>query len=642
MMLSRWSAFFHDMLWVPVSLFASFWLRFNLNSLPSPYLQSFFRILCLAIPVFIIVFWRFGLYRGIWRFASVPDIKRILKSVLLGTMIVYFSAVIIFRMEDIPRTVLILFPMFLISGLSGPRLFYRLLKDRKFNLQKQTGKRTLVVGAGRAGEMVLRELRNSQEYLPIALLDDDVVKHSREIHGVRVWGSLEELVGVVNSLEIELVLFAIPSAKPQVVANVIRLCSKADVECRTLPPLKDQVARKTQVEQIRPFILEDLLCRIVVCLDEKKISGYLRNKNVLVTGCGGSIGSELCRQIAKSDPARLILLDNCEFNLYSIDSELRCNLQDLQLETILGDVKNRERVDWAFRKYSPDVVFHAAAYKHVPMLEINQAEAVQNNVIGTQVIAEAADRYGVERFVFVSTDKAVNPSSVMGVTKRISELYCQNLSRRSKTKFVTTRFGNVLGSAGSVVPLFEKQIKMGGPVTVTHPDISRYFMTIPEAVSLILQAGAMGNGGEIYVLDMGEPVRIKDLAEQMIRISGMEPERDIKITYIGLRPGEKLFEELFHEGESLCITEHPKVLLARSRQVDWQWLLGEIKSLNKAATCRNVSSIACHLCNIVPEYNHIKLDAACANESEVLFRDPVSLYTTRLFSTEEITQSNIN
>jgi FlaA1/EpsC-like NDP-sugar epimerase len=361
-----------------------------------------------------------------------------------------------------------------------------------------------------------------------------------------------------------------------------------------------------------------LLGRETITLDQKAISDYLHKKNVLVTGAGGSIGSELCRQIANLGPAQLILFDNGEFNLYSIDNEMRQEFPDLNIVTVLGDVKNQYRVGWVFRKFHPYAVFHAAAYKHVPMVELNPAEGVQNNIIGTKIVANAAEQYKTDRFVLVSTDKAVNPSNVMGVTKRAAELYCQNFASHSATRFITTRFGNVLGSAGSVVPLFQQQIKKGGPVTVTHRDISRYFMTIPEAVSLILQAGAMGEGGEIFVLDMGEPVLIKDLAEQMIKLSGKKPGQDIKIVYTGLRPGEKLFEEIFHESEDLKGTGHPKLLLAGSRQVDWQWLTSELAELEKASVNRNREMIVEHLRNVVPEYSGMN-----EGDKKVSFDKPV-------------------
>ena len=603
---NRWSAFLHDLMWVPLSLFAVYLVRFNFQPIPSQYFESFCRITYVSVPVFSIIFWKFGLYRGIWRFASIPDLRRILKAVLLGALIVSLLSALLFRLENIPRTVLVLFPLLLIGGLAGPRLCYRLFKDKGFRLRKKEGIRTLVVGAGIAGEMVLRELISSLDYQPVALVDDDTNKHNREIHGVPVYDGLEGIVDMVKLLEIELVIFAIPSAGQKTVTGVIRKCAKAGVDCRTLPTLTEQVGKKLEIEQIRPFTLEDLLSRHVILLNNNKISKFLRNKDVMVTGCGGSIGSELCRQVARQGIKRLILFDHGEFNLYSIDNELRENFPHLLIVTVLGDVKNNERVDWVFKKFTPDVVFHAAAYKHVPMIELNPAEGVCNNVIGTKIVADAADRHGTERFVLVSTDKAVNPVNVMGATKRIAELYCQNHDSYSETKFITTRFGNVLGSAGSVVPLFERQIKEGGPVTVTHPKICRYFMTISESVSLILQAGAMGDGGEIFVLDMGKPVLIKDLAEQMISISGMEPGKDIEISYIGLRPGEKLFEEIFHESENLSETSHSKLLLARSRKVGWQWLQSEIEELRLASTSRDVSLIQSHLKSVVPEFKCYK------------------------------------
>ncbi len=603
---NRWSAFFHDLMWVPLSLFAAYWIRFNLQTIPPQYFESFCRMTYVSIPVFAIIFWKFGLYRGIWRFASIPDLRRILNAVLLGALIVSLLGAIIFRLENIPRTVLIIFPLLLTGGLAGPRLFYRSLKDKGFRLRKKEGIRTLVVGAGVAGEMVLRELINRQDYQPVALVDDDIHKHNREIHGVSVYGGLGGIVDIVQMLEIELVIFAIPSARHETVAGVIKKCARAGVECRTLPTLTEQVGKKLEIEQIRPFTLEDLLSRHVIKLDKIKISKYLRNKNVLVTGCGGSIGSELCRQVAGHGVKLLILYDHGEFNLYSIDNELRENFPHLPIVTVLGDVKNSERVNWVFKKFAPEVVFHAAAYKHVPMIELNPAEGVYNNVIGTKVVADAADRHGTERFVLVSTDKAVNPANVMGCTKRIAEIFCQNLAGRSETRFITTRFGNVLGSAGSVVPLFEKQIREGGPITVTHRDITRFFMSIPEAVSLILQAGSMGEGGEIFVLDMGEPILIRELAEQMIRLSGLSPDKDIEITYTGLRPGEKLYEELFHKHETLRDTSHTKVQLAESREFNWDWLNRELQDLDQAARSRDVSKLLHHLHKIVPEYTGLQ------------------------------------
>ncbi|WP_245568986.1 nucleoside-diphosphate sugar epimerase/dehydratase [Desulfobacter curvatus] len=429
-------------------------------------------------------------------------IIRILKSVFLGTLILTTVSVMAFRHKGVPRTVLVFSTLILIIGLAGPRLCYRFFKNRQILPNTKEKKRVLVVGAGQGGDLLIRDLSYNQEYHAVALVDDDPHKLGREIQGIKVYGAISELGRIIELLDIEIVMFAIPSAGRDTMKLVVDHCLDAGVECRTLPTIDEKPDGLVNVEALRPLTLEDLLGREAIALDQEAIFEYLHQKIVLVTGAGGSIGSELCRQIAKLSPAQLILFDNGKFNLYSIDNEMRQEFPDLNIVTVLGDVKNQCRVDWVFRKFHPYAVFHAAAYKHVPMVELNPAEGVQNNIIGTKIVANAAEEYKTDRFVLVSTDKAVNPSNVMGVTKRAAELYCQNFASHSSTRFITTRFGNVLGSAGSVVPLFQQQIKKGGPVTVTHRDISRYFMTIPEAVSLILQAGAMGEGGEIFVLDM--------------------------------------------------------------------------------------------------------------------------------------------
>ncbi len=602
---NRWAAFIHDLFWVPAAILLAFLFRFNLQAIPAIHLKAFYNLIYLALPIYGVFFWFLGLYRGLWRFASMPDLIRIFKAISLASLATTMAGMVVFRLAGVPRSVLLLSPLLLLFGLMGSRLCYRLFKDQRLQLRKKEGKRTLVVGAGQAGELLIRDLINHQEYQPIALIDDDRKKHDREIHGVRVYGDLGELRQIVKLLDVELVMFAIPSAGKDTVKRLIAECVKAGVECKTLPSLHEMASGQVEAGQLRSITLEDLLGRESVELDQQAIANYLHKKTVLVTGAGGSIGSELCRQVAGLNPSRLVIFDQGEFNLYSIDNEMRTTFSDLEIVTVLGDVKNKDRVDWVFRKFSPDVVFHAAAYKHVPMVELNPAEGVQNNVTGTKVVADAADRYESERFVLVSTDKAVNPANVMGATKRVAELYCQNQAARSNTRFITTRFGNVLGSAGSVVPLFQQQIQDGGPITVTHRDICRYFMTIPESVSLILQAGAMGKGGEIFVLDMGEPVLIKDLAEQMIKLSGKKPGEDIEIVYTGLRPGEKLFEEIFHESENLKGTAHPKLLLAKSRQCDWQWLTGELQELERASTSRDMKLIVKHLRSVVPEYNGV-------------------------------------
>ncbi len=620
-LLNRRVAFFHDILWIPASFILAVWIRFNLGYIPADQIPFLYKGIAIAIPVQGAIFWLFGLYRGMWRFASVQDLVRIIKSVLLGLPIITTIMAMMTRLEGIPRSFFLLYPLLLAAGLCLPRIMYRLFKDHRFHIPSNAGKRTLIIGAGSAGEMLSRDLLHRDEYQPLAFLDDDPVKWNKEIHGIRVFGDGNRLEEMVDVLSIELVVIAIPSAGKAVINRYVNKCNNLSVQYKILPSLFEMQGKVIDADKLRAVTVEDLLGREVISLDTDAITGYLRNRVVLVTGGGGSIGSELCRQIAAQEPARLIVFDHSEYNLYAIDHELTETFSELPLIGVLGDIRNKERVEWVFRKFSPEVIFHAAAYKHVPMVERNPAEGVRNNIFGTITIAQLADRYGVDRFVLVSTDKAVNPANVMGATKRVAELFCQNFSKRSATKFITTRFGNVLGSAGSVVPLFQKQIEAGGPVTVTHPEITRYFMTIPESVSLILQAGAMGGGGEIFVLDMGEPILIRKLAEQMIRLSGFIPDEDIKIVYTGLRPGEKLFEEILHESEGLQPTNHAKLLLARSRAVDWDWLLGELDVLREAAVSRAVGHLKEHLKAIVPEYTYERMPAGIDVKTEAVIAD---------------------
>jgi FlaA1/EpsC-like NDP-sugar epimerase len=601
-LLNRWTAMIHDLLWIPLAFTISYWLRFNLSVIPYPFRHSLLLLIFFALPLQGTIFWYFGLYRGLWRFASIPDLVRIVKAAGVGTFFLVGGCAIITRMEGVPRSIFLLYPLLLTTGLSLSRISYRWYKDHHFTLQAETGLRTLIVGAGRAGEMLVRDLKYRKEYQPVAFVDDNETLHHREIHGIPVVGSIERLEEIARNLKVELVLISIPSADKKLLRKIVAQCQHLAIPYKTLPSVVEIAEGQVSVEKLRPVTVEDLLGRDVVEMNHDAIASYLAGKVVLVTGGGGSIGSELCRQIAVLKPLRLIVFENSEFNLYSIEQELLKFFPELSIEIILGDIKDADRIAWVFNRFAPHVVFHAAAYKHVPMLESNPAEAVRNNIFGTMVVADAADHYKVERFVLISTDKAVNPTNIMGTSKRIGELYCQNFDQFSPTRFITTRFGNVLGSTGSVVPLFQKQIENGGPVTVTHPMITRYFMTIPEAVSLILQAGSMGEGGEIFVLDMGDPVLIEDLAKQMIQLSGLRVGEDIKIVYTGLRPGEKLFEEFLHEGEELRDTSHEKLFLARSRQVEWGHLRGQLASLSQAAVSRNVKQMTDIMHEIVPEF----------------------------------------
>ncbi|OIO59180.1 MAG: polysaccharide biosynthesis protein [Alphaproteobacteria bacterium CG_4_10_14_0_2_um_filter_63_37] len=598
---SRWLVILHDLFWVPAALIGAYWLRFNLGSIPDLFFDRMWALVGLAVPIQLATFWWFGLYRGIWRFASMPDLMRIVQAVGVGSLVLGLAAVQIYRMVDIPRSALLLYPMLLVLGLAGPRSLYRWLQDRRSHHRRRGELRALVVGSGREAEALIRGLSHQGGYLLVGLIDGHPKKQGRELLGVRVLGVPEQVLDLIRAYHIDVVLFAADDVEKVVLEQVVEACGQAHIPARILPSMRDMADGKFEVSKLRPLTVEDILGRQPILLDMQAIGSYLKGKRVLITGGGGSIGSELCRQIAARAPEKLIILEHGEFNLYQIEREIRALHPGLNLVPVLGDVRDPHRAQMAFEQHRPEVVFHAAAYKHVPMVEANPEEGVFNNVMGTKVIADLADRYGAERFVLVSTDKAVNPTNVMGTTKRVAEIYCQNLALRSTTRFITTRFGNVLGSAGSVVPLFQEQIANGGPVTVTHPEITRYFMTIPEAVGLILQAGSMGSRGEIFVLDMGEPVRIQDLAEQMIRLSGKEPGRDIEIVHTGLRPGEKLFEELFHETEALQGTNHPKLLLAAARRVDWNWLLAELATLEEVGRSQNEAMLREHLQKLVPE-----------------------------------------
>jgi len=598
----RWLALIHDLAWVPVSLFVAYLLRFNLEAIPDPYISGFWLLAIIAVPVQLASFHYFGLYRGIWRFASVPDLVRILQAVVIGSLITFLVLFVWQRLEGIPRSVIVLYPVLLIAGLAIPRLFYRWFKDRRVGLSSKGGKRALIVGAGRAGELLVRDLLKDAQYQPVAFLDDSRKKHGLDIHGVRVVAGTEAFEEQAQKLGIEIVLLAIPTASASLMRSLVDKSLALKIPCRTLPSLSELADGKVEVGSLREIKLEDLLGRDEIRLDDLQIGEFLKNKRVLITGAGGSIGSEFCRQVAGYDPEKLIMVDHGEYNLYQIDGEMQKEHAGLVV-SLLGDIRDETRMRWIFDHFQPQVVFNAAAYKHVPLVEDNPAEGVKTNVLGTSKIADLAVEFNCEKFVQVSTDKAVNPTNVMGASKRAAEIYCQNLNSRSaRTAFITTRFGNVLGSAGSVVPLFEKQIKQGGPITVTHPEITRYFMTIPEAVRLILQAGSMGKGGEIFVLDMGEPVKIVDLAEQMVHLSGMEVGKDIEIKFTGLRPGEKLYEELFHHSESLMGTSHPKIMLSASREVDWDEMQVLLEKLRGACAEREVTQVRALLQEMVPEF----------------------------------------
>lgn len=603
--ISKIPALAFDVLAIPVAWYLAYWLRYNMQAIPSS-IASLYSLDALAILIVVQIacYYRFKVYRGLWRYSSLNDISRILQAVVCASLLVIPVFYLTSLLSPIPRSVLFLYGIILAALLCGVRLLFRSYCDKKSKHDETSSlQRVLIVGAGQAGESLIRDLKRTHFYFPIGLLDDNAGKWGLEVRGVRVLGSIREMPDVVTKYDVDLIFIAIPSARSVVMRRVVELCERCNIPFRTLPSLQSLVSGHVQVNALREVNIEDLLGRDQVELNWEEIADSINGKNVVVTGGGGSIGSELCRQIMSLKPGKLLILDNSEYSLYKIDMELKVNFPNIVIERALVSVTDKIALRSIFQQFKPALVFHAAAYKHVPMLENQIRVAVKNNILGTQIVADASVAAGVGKFVLISTDKAVNPTSIMGMTKRVAEIYCQNLNSRANTQFITVRFGNVLGSVGSVVPLFQNQLQSGGPLTVTHPDIERYFMTIPEASQLILQAMLNGTGGEIFILDMGEPIKISYLAEQMIRLAGKEPGKDIHIQYTGLRPGEKLFEELFHAFEQLKPTEHEKLFKAQFRQIDWNELIEGIKMLNIACSSYQNDELLFLLKNLVPEFH---------------------------------------
>lgn len=550
-----------------------------------------------------VIFWSTGLYKGLWRFASLPDLWNIGRAAILGALSISVTLFLYNRLATVPRTVLLLYPLVLAVLLGLPRLAYRYWKDSRLDfLSRSPATRVLVLGAGRAGDSLVRGLVRENRYRVVGMLDDNPKVRGARIHGVPVLGTLDQLTDLARETAAQMLLIAMPSANSAQMQRVVGLCEETGLPFRTMPRLADVVAGRSSLGELKEVAIEDLLGREQVQLDWISIRTGISGKRVLVTGGGGSIGSELCRQVARLGAESLTILELSEFNLYRIEQEIRREFPDLLLDARIGDCGDPVGCERVFATARPHVVFHAAAYKHVPLLQEQVREAFRNNVLGTHVVAQAADRHGVECFVLISTDKAVNPSSVMGACKRAAEIYCQNFAAQSQTRFITVRFGNVLDSAGSVVPLFREQIRSGGPVTVTHPEITRYFMTIPEACQLILQAGVLGKGGEIFALDMGEPVKIAYLAEQMIRLAGKQPGRDIEVVFTGLRSGEKLFEELFHPLENYQATAHAKIFLAQPRSMGWTLLTALLQQAREAVNDFDEEQLRRILDQLLPEF----------------------------------------
>ncbi|MGM0453724.1 MAG: polysaccharide biosynthesis protein [Thermodesulfobacteriota bacterium] len=605
------------------SLYIAHLIRFDLEMTAGKW-QLFMRALPVVLLSKLVLFYVFDLYHGMWRYTSIADLINVIKAATLSTLCIVFILLLDNRFEGFSRSVFVIDWLLTMLMISGVRLVIRFYFEgvreglspgailingisRMGQHRSKEQKKLLIVGAGDCGEKMYREIRDNGrlQYRVVGFLDDNPVKIGKKIHGVPVLGSIDQIEQIAQKAKADEVLIAMPSAQGSAMRRIVGCCKKSDIQFKTVPSMGELIDGRLTINAIREVAYRDLLGRELIRLDEETIGGYLRAQCVMVTGAGGSIGSELCRQICRYRPKTLLLFERSEHLLYRIEMELLKNFRYIEIVPLLADIQDQEQVNHAFDRYQPQTVFHAAAYKHVPMLESQPWNPVKNNIFGTLNLIDAAKSHDVERFVFVSTDKAVRPTNVMGASKRVAEMLIQNQNgcdANASPRFVSVRFGNVVGSAGSVVPLFKRQIEKGGPLTVTHPDVTRYFMMIPEACQLILQAGGMGHGGEIFILDMGQPIRIEDMARDLIRLSGFEPDADIKIEYTGLRPGEKLYEELITEGEGVVPTTHEKIMVLKGTDCDLSMLEGKINALAEAARLQDSEQIRLIFQDIVTDY----------------------------------------
>ena len=604
-----------------VAWLLAFLIRFDFD-IPMLRWSQWKQLLPFMLVVKLFNFYFFDLYRGMWRYTSIADLFNIIKAASVSSLFIVFFIVLWTRFVGYPRSVFIIdwcLTVLLISGFRlGIRLYFEVVSEQKtwdivrhtlfgtLRQQHHDRKNLLIIGAGDCGEKIYREIRDNARlrYNVVGFLDDDKDKRGMKIHAIPVVGQIEDIKDITKKLRADEALIAIPSASSKQMRRIVNLCKESGIEFQTIPGMGELINGKVSVNAIREVAYRDLLGRDAIKLDEARIGAYIKGRNVLVTGAGGSIGSELCRQICRFRPKRIVLYERAETPLYELQLELRQKFGDVEIIVQLADVRDRSQLEKAFEVSKPHAVFHAAAYKHVPMLELQPWKAVKNNIQGARNLVDMSNAFGVERFVFVSTDKAVRPVNVMGATKRVTEMLTQgqNDCDVTNTRYMIVRFGNVVGSVGSVVPLFKRQIEKGGPITVTHPEMTRYFMTIQEACQLILQAGSMGEGGEIFLLEMGTPIKIVDMARDLIRLSGFEPDVDINIEYIGLRPGEKLYEELITEGEGVIPTSHEKIMVLKGKECNLEVLNGKIDDLVHLAREQDAEKIKKKLQEIVPEY----------------------------------------
>ena len=595
-----------DALIINLSIYLALWLRFD-GEIPLEYLANFRRMAPFFTIVLLICFYFFWLYNRLWQYASTEELLSIIGAVSAGSVVNFIYSYL--QMEEgafpLPRSIFALSWMIIILLIGGSRFSWKLLRHQLVRTIYRQGRiPVLVVGAGDAGAMLAREMKNRSlaNTVLVGFADDDPAKQKLQMFGVPVLGRRKDIPRLVDEYGIQEIIIAIPSAPGEVIREIVDICETTPAKLHILPSVYEMLEGPI-VNQVRELQVEDLLDRETVNLDLASMAGYLRNRTVLVTGAGGSIGSELCRQVIRFAPSRLLMLDQSENSIYEIHQELADTGEGVGLIPLIFNVREQASVDLVFSKYRPHVVFHAAAHKHVPLMENNPAEAVKNNILGTWQVARAAEKYGTETFIFISTDKAVNPTSIMGATKRVAEMLVQQIAAEDGTRFASVRFGNVLDSRGSVVPLFRKQIARGGPVTVTHPEMVRYFMTIPEAVQLVIQAGALAEGGELFILDMGKPMKIVDLAKRMIRLAGYRPKRDIQIVFTGIRPGEKLFEEIFTPGEELGVTRHERIFTTRPDSIDKVALEKLIETISNPGWVNSTEEVIVLLQSVIPSFH---------------------------------------
>lgn len=596
-----------DIILINGSVFLSLIMRFEINiaSVPEEYIQKYIVNVIPFTIVTLIIFWCFRMYHSLWQYASIAELYKIVEACVVAELA--HLCVTSFMGWMLPRSCYFTSGVFLIVAMSASRFMYRLLRQL-INEYRHTSEQVkiMIIGAGEATSVLMREIFNSR-YLDnskvVCIIDDDLGKVGKYIRGVKIVGTRDHIKEYARYYDIDEIIFAIPSASTKDKREILNICKETSCNLKILPGVYQMVDGEINIKDLRDVDVLDLLGRDPVKVDIESIMGYVKDKTVLVTGGGGSIGSELCRQLVSHKPKCLVIFDIYENNAYDIQQELKIKYPDANVVTLIGSIRNTSRLESVFEQYKPDIVYHAAAHKHVPLMEVSPNEAIKNNVVGTWNVAKMADKYGVKKFVMISTDKAVNPTNVMGATKRICEMIIQSFNEKSKTDFVAVRFGNVLGSNGSVIPLFKRQIEAGGPVTVTHPDIIRYFMTIPEAVSLVLQAGAYAKGGEIFILDMGEPVKIDDLAKNLIRLSGYTLGVDMEIKYTGLRPGEKLYEELLMNEEGMQDTDNKLIHIGRPIEFDKEHFYEKLEELKEMAYAEDSADIRKKIMEVVDTYH---------------------------------------